>query len=135
MFRIAFPVVNKRKMSERDSERSDENTTDSSDFKDFLGDDVRGYRFEPEYTEEELKIMKTTGNNQTTTTTDSASATSATAMVDRAQDVERSWCTCGPCPVMPTNVESICCHEVDRSLLVIDEFVSVEGNACIYSCV
>ena len=91
---------------------------------DFFGDDVRGYRFEPEYMEEELQNMKTTGNTQTTTT-DSASASLATAMADRAQDIERDWCTCGHCPVMPTDVECICCHEVERSFLMNDEFASV----------
>ena len=64
--------------------------------------DGRGYRFEPEYTQEELREME-------------ARATEAPEAP--AEAVPRFtgnwWCACGKCRQMPTEHESRCCTEWD----------------------
>lgn len=71
--------------------------------------DGRGYRFEPEYTEEELHVREM-----------EAQARAMEAPEALAEDVPRItgtwWCACDKCRQMPTEVESRCCREWDLIL-------------------
>ena len=63
--------------------------------------DGRGYRFEPEFTQEELREME-------------ARATEAPeAPAEAVPRITGGWCACGKCRQMPTEVESRCCTEWD----------------------
>lgn len=70
--------------------------------------DGRGYRFEPEYTVEELRQMEMEME---------ARAMEAPQTNVTAETVSRItgtwWCACGKCRQMPTEVESMCCKEWD----------------------
>lgn len=68
--------------------------------------DGRGYRFGPEYTEEELRQMEMEME---------ARATEAPkAPAEAVRRITGSWwCACGECRQMPTEEESVCCTEWD----------------------
>lgn len=34
--------------------------------------------------------------------------------VDFDRRADTDWCVCGNCHMMPTNLECVCCHEIDR---------------------
>ncbi|KAM4530080.1 uncharacterized protein PAE49_022740 [Odontesthes bonariensis] len=68
--------------------------------------DGRGYRFEPEYTEEELRQMDL--EMQARGTEGPEAVTTEVSRVSGSW-----WCTCGKCKQMPTEQESRCCKEWD----------------------
>lgn len=70
--------------------------------------DGRGYRFEPEYTVEELRQMDLEMQAR-----DTGEPEEVTEGIEVPRVSGSWWCTCGKCKPMPTELESRCCKEWD----------------------
>ena len=84
--------------------------------------DVRGYLYEPQYSDEQLRAMEEW---------EAAEAAAATAEADAlpAADEEPAmaragadwWSLCSHCAPMDTEQESVCCREFQRCQFPLDE--------------
>jgi len=78
----------------------------SDDFYFVSNQDPEPYRFEPEYTDEELQSFEA----------DSQDAEQTEEVEGRIRTNTDWWCKCGTCQPMPTESECICCNEWERVL-------------------
>ena len=58
------------------------------------------YLFEPEYTDQELRAIE-----------EASAAAARLQASERQRSLQNWWCSCSKCCEMPTEVESIRCHE------------------------
>ncbi|CAM4708530.1 unnamed protein product [Leuciscus chuanchicus] len=97
--------------------------------------DGQGYRFEPEYSEEEFLQRKAEFERQLTTESSVTPVAQAAAAVSRLTGTW--WCSCRKCRQMSTEEESLCCTELD--LLVTEGMenlnVSVDETEVSPTCV
>ncbi|XP_056449914.1 uncharacterized protein LOC130385435 [Gadus chalcogrammus] len=91
------------------------------DFDDLmLESDVRGYLYEPQYSDEQLQLIEEP---------EAAAAATAEAeglkVADEEPGMARAgadwWCLCSHCAPMDTEVESVCCKEFQRCRFLLDE--------------
>ncbi|CAL8338889.1 unnamed protein product [Boreogadus saida] len=90
---------------------------------------VRGYLYEPQYSDEQLRAMEEQ---------EAAEAAAATAEADDlpASDEEPAmaragadwWCLCSHCAPMDTEQESVCCREFQRFQFLLDEITESEDD-------
>lgn len=73
----------------------------------------KGYMYEPEYTDDELRQMELDRAERERVdreaTVEAEAGATAGPAVSRLAD--KSWCTCSKCEIMQTEVECYCCHE------------------------
>ena len=106
--------------SEEFSELSSDEFSDvSSGDEELLYTEVSGYRFEPEYSAEELSVRRETEAVLPEELPIVGIDTQARSRVN-----ENFWCSCGFCVGMSTEDESICCCESDRVKIIMDEINS-----------
>ncbi|KAK7909692.1 hypothetical protein WMY93_014378 [Mugilogobius chulae] len=96
----------------------------------------RGYLYEPEYTDAEIRQMELERAERERMDSEVEQVAGATAGDMRQRLTDKWWCTCLKCEIMPTEVESYCCHEWDLIMpqmqdLSIDEEASVSTSVCI----
>ncbi|KAK0143571.1 hypothetical protein N1851_018310 [Merluccius polli] len=97
----------------------------------------RGYLYEPEYTDAEIRQMELErAEREERAREEAQDEAGATAGVARDRVTDKWWCTCSKCQLMPTEVESYCCHEWDLIMpqmqnLSIDEEASAPVSVCI----
>ncbi|XP_077081441.1 P2X purinoceptor 7-like [Siphateles boraxobius] len=100
-----------------DYETSDDETnfstvSDGSDEDSNFNSTTKGYLYEPEYTDAELEQMdKEREEREREDREVVQSDAGPTTAVARGRMNDKWWCTCSNCEVMPTEVESYCCHE------------------------
>ncbi|CAL8342984.1 unnamed protein product [Merluccius merluccius] len=90
---------------------------------------VRGYLYEPQYSDEQLRAMEEQ---------EAAEAAAATAeagdlpAVDEEPAMARAradwWCLCSHCAPMDTEQESVCCREFQRCQFLLDEIKESEDD-------
>lgn len=86
--------------------------------------DGQGYRFEPEYSEEEFLRRKAEYEQQLSE--ESTVAPAAEAAAPRVTGTW--WCSCRKCRQMPTEEESLCCAEWDLLITEGMENLNVSGD-------
>ena len=90
------------------------------------------YLFEPNYSEEELRIREAEAKN--TTSTKDLEQTEDTDDSDTASSTSsarHSGCLCGHCTVMPTELENVRCHEVFAERHELTEGMCVKETATV----
>lgn len=83
--------------------------------------DGRPYRFEPEYTDEELAERRLRRQREEQLSKEQSAA--------RLRVGGNWWCSCGHCSSMLTEEERLCCSEWD--LRPVDARLNVSTNVCI----
>lgn len=78
------------------------------------------YRFEPEYTDEELIEMDKRAERETMSV---ETVAGSAAIENRDRTSGDCWCQCRKCMLMPTEDECFCCREWD---LVIPQLTELE---------
>ena len=97
----------------------------------------KGYLYEPEYKDAELRQMELERAERERRDREVAQAeVGPTAVAVRDRVTDKWWCTCSKCQIMPTEVECYCCHEWELVMppmqdLSIDEEASVPASVCI----
>ncbi|CAL8398126.1 unnamed protein product [Boreogadus saida] len=116
------------------TEYADGHNMEDWDFEEVMVEtDVRGYLYEPQYIDEQLRAMEEQ---------EAAEAVAATAEADDlpAADEEPSmaragadwWCLCSHCASMDTGQESVCCREFQWGQCLLDEFLTPHLNSWVW---
>ena len=91
--------------------------------------DVRGYLFEPQYSDEQLRAMEEQEAAEAAATTAEADDPSA---ADEEPAMARAganwWCLCSNCAPMDTEQESVCCQEFVRCQFLLEEITESEDD-------
>jgi len=72
-------------------------------------EEIQGYILEPEYTEEELRMMDVAGAAGGEGDARGNAEDNNVVVNDRIGHTD--WCQCDVCVIMPTQKESLCCNE------------------------
>ncbi|XP_060775114.1 uncharacterized protein LOC132884975 [Neoarius graeffei] len=101
----------------------------------------KGYLYDPEYTDEEIRQMELERAERERVDREveegeAGAAAGAGAGAARHRVTDKWWCTCSKCEVMQTEVECYCCHEWDLIMpqmqdLSIDKEASMPAAVCI----
>ncbi|XP_055025174.2 uncharacterized protein [Misgurnus anguillicaudatus] len=93
-----------------------------------LESDVRGYLFEPQYSEEQLRQMEEQ---------EAAAVAAAVALPVAGEELGLTragrnwWCLCSRCAPTDTEIESVCCREFDRCQFLLDEIATSDEDVCV----
>lgn len=98
----------------------------------------KGYLYEPECTDAELRQVEFERAERERADREAVQAeVGATTVAARDRVGDKWWCTCSKCQLMPTEVESYCCHEWElvmpqmQNLSIADEEASAPASVCI----
>ncbi|XDV17632.1 hypothetical protein PO909_023464 [Leuciscus waleckii] len=93
------------------------------DFEDLLREsDVRGYLYEPQYSDEQLRMME-----EQEVVGAAAAAEEQDLLGGQEEEPGQTragadcWCQCSRCAPMETDTESYCCREFQRCHFLLDE--------------
>nr|XP_055062721.1 uncharacterized protein LOC129445787 [Misgurnus anguillicaudatus] len=137
--RYLQPAGSRARVTLFTTRKENDNMSDYSSDDDNIDFDTqpKGYLYEPEYTDDELRQMdlERTERERMDREVEQVEA-GATAAAVRHRVADKWWCTCFKCELMQTEVESYCCHEFDLIMpqiqdLSIDEDASVSASVCI----
>ena len=111
------------------TEYADGHDMEDWDFEDVLVEtDVRGYLYEPQYSDEQLRVMEEQEAAEAATDTAEADALPAADHLPAADEEPATaragadwWCLCSHCPPIDTEQESVCCREFQRCQFPLDE--------------
>ncbi|CAL8286173.1 unnamed protein product [Boreogadus saida] len=92
------------------------------DFEDLMFEsDVRGYLYEPQYSDEKLKLLEEQEAASAAATAEAEDLPVADEEPARARAGADWWCLCSHCAPMDTEVESVCCKEFQRCRFLLDK--------------
>ncbi|KAK0134322.1 hypothetical protein N1851_030115 [Merluccius polli] len=95
-----------------------------------LESDVRGYLYEPQYSDEQLRPI----DEQEAAMAAAAATAEAEDLpvVDEEPGIAQAkvdwWCLCSHCAPMDTEIESVCCREFQRCQFLLDEISESEED-------
>ncbi|KAG5274854.1 hypothetical protein AALO_G00140890 [Alosa alosa] len=93
---------------------------------DMVEKDVRGYLYEPQYSDEQLRAMEEQEAAEAAATTADLPAADEEPAMARAG--ANWWCLCSNCAPMDTEQESVCCREFQRCQFLLDEITESEDD-------